>query len=328
MRDILGFFLFWGALYLMHNLFGVPGVIITLVVIFAGVALWETAVEKYEEGRRRRESCQHGIKGGETELKCDICKSEFEEARIAAEKEQAENERLSKLAIEADKFRIKEIARLSIDRLTRLDHLYGLSPQEFEKAIAIMYKSLGYKVRLTPFTNDRGKDLIMTKGGKRYVVECKRYAKDKKIGRPALRKFFAAKSEEKADKGLFITTGSFAKTAEEYAQNNDIELIDGNELVYLMNKALPDSSEAEIYNALCRQCGKVVTFNLSDDDHHKVCSCGFRAEIDITLKDLSPFYSNTIECTECGKKMRVIDGKYGKFYGCTGYPFCRNTERY
>ncbi len=31
-------------------------------------------------------------------------------------------------------------------------------------------------------------------------------------------------------------------------------------------------------------------------------------------------------CTECGKEMVLRDGKYGKFWGCTGYPECNNTE--
>lgn len=30
-------------------------------------------------------------------------------------------------------------------------------------------------------------------------------------------------------------------------------------------------------------------------------------------------------CQDCGCSMKLRDGKYGKFYGCTGYPVCRNT---
>ncbi|MFO8110570.1 MAG: reverse transcriptase-like protein [Thermoplasmata archaeon] len=33
-------------------------------------------------------------------------------------------------------------------------------------------------------------------------------------------------------------------------------------------------------------------------------------------------------CSECGKEMVVRDGKYGKFWGCTGYPKCTNTTSY
>ncbi len=33
-------------------------------------------------------------------------------------------------------------------------------------------------------------------------------------------------------------------------------------------------------------------------------------------------------CPECGEEMVVREGKYGKFYGCTGYPECDHTEEY
>ncbi len=33
-------------------------------------------------------------------------------------------------------------------------------------------------------------------------------------------------------------------------------------------------------------------------------------------------------CTVCGKRMVLREGKYGKFWGCTGYPDCKNTEKH
>lgn len=30
-------------------------------------------------------------------------------------------------------------------------------------------------------------------------------------------------------------------------------------------------------------------------------------------------------CRDCGCVMRIRNGKFGKFYGCTGYPVCKNT---
>jgi len=32
-------------------------------------------------------------------------------------------------------------------------------------------------------------------------------------------------------------------------------------------------------------------------------------------------------CPECGKPMTLRTGKFGSFWGCTGYPDCRHTER-
>ena len=66
-----------------------------------------------------------------------------------------------------------------------------------------------------------------------------------------------------------------------------------------------------------------------------------------TIDDLEPYKKNQIRrlsgyanalnatketppktCTQCGKPMILKDGKFGKFWGCSGYPSCRHTENY
>lgn len=34
-----------------------------------------------------------------------------------------------------------------------------------------------------------------------------------------------------------------------------------------------------------------------------------------------------MNCKECNKPMKLRKGSYGEFYGCTGYPQCKNTEQ-
>ncbi|MFP4047355.1 MAG: topoisomerase DNA-binding C4 zinc finger domain-containing protein, partial [Bacteroidales bacterium] len=31
------------------------------------------------------------------------------------------------------------------------------------------------------------------------------------------------------------------------------------------------------------------------------------------------------ECPECGAEMKVVEGKYGKFYGCSNFPDCKGS---
>ena len=33
------------------------------------------------------------------------------------------------------------------------------------------------------------------------------------------------------------------------------------------------------------------------------------------------------ECELCGKDMNLKKGRYGAFYGCTGYPECKNIRK-
>ena len=32
-------------------------------------------------------------------------------------------------------------------------------------------------------------------------------------------------------------------------------------------------------------------------------------------------------CPVCGQIMKKRNGKYGEFWGCTGFPLCRHTEK-
>ena len=33
-------------------------------------------------------------------------------------------------------------------------------------------------------------------------------------------------------------------------------------------------------------------------------------------------------CPFCDSEMHLVDGKYGKFYGCNSYPKCKGSKKY
>lgn len=41
------------------------------------------------------------------------------------------------------------------------------------------------------------------------------------------------------------------------------------------------------------------------------------------MANRNPSYD--VWCEVCGCIMKLRKGKYGEFYGCTGYPVCKNT---
>jgi restriction system protein len=65
-------------------------------------------------------------------------------------------------------------------------------------------------------------------------IQAKRW--DNVVSRPEIQKFVGALQGKRAKKGIFITTSSFSKHAEEYSQNidNKVILIDGEYLANLM----------------------------------------------------------------------------------------------
>jgi restriction system protein len=67
-------------------------------------------------------------------------------------------------------------------------------------------------------------------------VQAKRYAPDRKVGRPDIQGFAGALQGAQASRGIFITTSSFSADARSYADriNARLVLIDGPELARLM----------------------------------------------------------------------------------------------
>lgn len=120
---------------------------------------------------------------------------------------------------------------------TTLDELMQLNPYEFEKAIAQLFRDYGYTVHQTRKSADGGKDLVMYKGGETYFVECKKYAKSNKIGRPLIQKLVGACHPASA-KPIFVTTSSFTSEAISEAQRSKVQLIDGRGLERMLNSTL------------------------------------------------------------------------------------------
>jgi restriction system protein len=338
MSELLGaLWVWWIVGFLLRKfLFAdTPGLLYWLSYLFASVAFlgiligWAKLDSWRARKKQKHESCPHGIPGGKTRSLCEACRSaEMEQERQAAEHKQRREE-ARRIEGEADTLRYNEHARLSKLKTHDLDRLLALTPQQFEDAVAAMYRALGFSVTQTPTSNDFGRDLILKKHAKTTFVECKRYATDKFIGRPALQKFYAAIVTMKADTGIVVTTSGFAATAEEFAAQNNIELVDGQKLTDLMRRAFPRTDEAGVYYQTCRICGDVVAFDLGTNTSELLCRNGHKAVKDMSEDLLSvKLISDVPYCRKCGKRMRLVTGRRGKFWGCSGYPLCRTTQEY
>lgn len=133
------------------------------------------------------------------------------------------------------------------DLLTKIKNM---SPPNFEELSVDIVFSLCYhkefninKSEVTKTlgkTGDGGIDGIIIKKDK--IKETKIYVQSKcwknnQVSRPEIHKFIGALVGQKSRDGIFITTSTFAKTAIDFAKEQngfDIKLIDGSELVDLM----------------------------------------------------------------------------------------------
>ncbi len=76
--------------------------------------------------------------------------------------------------------------------------------------------------------------------------------------------------------------------------------------------------------------GLATHFGLSDEGAHRaLADCRMNQKVYECLKEETEKYDSgqkTVpKCEKCGKKMVIRKGKYGEFWGCSGYPSCKNT---
>ena len=108
--------------------------------------------------------------------------------------------------------------------------VFNMTGYEFENYISKLLTKMGFEVEVTQYSNDGGIDLIATYekpifSGK-YIVQCKKWATS--VGQPEVRDLYGVVMDQRANKGILITTSDFTSQAYEFAKNKNIELINGS----------------------------------------------------------------------------------------------------
>ena len=304
---------------------------VVLMVIILGVWIWNLFERLSETWNAKKQSdrlCKHGVRGGEMNDLCRQCSEEKRAEREQWECQKREKERLAAIRTTALELRSKEHRRLTEVRLHQRDYLLGISPDDFEVAVVRLFKKMGFDAEKSPPSNDRGRDAVLTKDGRTDLVQCKRYAVENLVGRPAMQQFLGTIQSEKADGGYFVTTSGYSKGAIEVAEAHGIHLIDGKKLCKMMLSHFGDAG-AKTYRTMCVMCGEEVAFDLDSGETVKACSNGHPVNLDFDQHIFRMNLDGTAPmCPRCGNSVRVINGRRGKFFGCLGYPDCRFTAEY
>ena len=124
-----------------------------------------------------------------------------------------------------------------------LEQLAEIDPYRFEQVVIDVLFAMGYggsrdeAARVTKKSNDEGIDGIINEdrlGLDVIYVQAKRWRNV--VGRKEIQSFVGALAGQQANKGVFITTSDFARTAHDYATtvSQKVILIDGCRLANLM----------------------------------------------------------------------------------------------
>ena len=129
------------------------------------------------------------------------------------------------------------------DRLAEelLERVKRVSPADFERLVVRLLEKMGYgRGETVGRSGDGGIDGIINQdalGFEKMYIQAKRW--QSQVGEPEIRNFSGSLDGEGANKGVFITSSTFSKSAREGAKsisqgNKFIRLIDGKELARLM----------------------------------------------------------------------------------------------
>lgn len=167
------------------------------------------------------------------------------------------------------------------------DYMTG---EEFEEFCADILRGNGYtNVEVTKASGDHGIDVLASKDGLRYAIQCKRYSKA--VGNKAVQEAYSGKAIYKADVAVVMSNMDFTSQAIDDARKLGVELWDRNKIYSLQKR------------------GNVVIEESTASDNASeelVCpNCGGNLVI------------------RTAKRGANIGSK---FYGCSNYPNCKYTR--
>lgn len=187
---------------------------------------------------------------------------------------------------------------------TAIGDFEKLTGYEFETYLKELFGLLGYTVIQTSLSGDQGADLILSKDGKKMVVQAKKY--HGKVSNKAIQEIVAAKNHYQVDEALVVTDSSFTRSAIALALSNDVELWDGLKLKDVI-RSLKDK----------RQETKTVTISPTfqegkDIQNIKIpcpfCNEEFEYEVDVSEK--VDFEVKCLNCAATLSRKGVWNCKY------------------
>jgi len=175
------------------------------------------------------------------------------------------------------------------------DDFAGLSPKEFEKFIANLFRKMGFRVRITPYVKDYGADIIAERGKDRVLVQVKKYKKGHHVGAQDVQRTLGAMWKHKANKSILITTSDFTIEAEEQAKEAPIELWNRGLLYRMIDRYLLSSKPV----------------------HESATHKG-------TLETNKEVLGNLLKCGDCGRE--ILEEELTRCWNCKKL-YCKDCMR-
>ena len=191
---------------------------------------------------------------------------------------------------------------LLLQRQDSQESIRELTWQKFELLVGALFRQHGYQVIENGGGGaDGGIDLELRKDNERILVQCKQW-RTWRVGVKPIRELYGVLMHEHASRAIFVTCGDYTAEAASFAVGKPIELIDGAQLLKMIEAVKPSNAANE------------------------------RVLPRTPLQQLTTTSTTTLPgCPKCGKAMVIRTAKQGKyagqqFYGCSNYPHCSGVR--
>lgn len=186
-----------------------------------------------------------------------------------------------------------------LDTRRGLDDIAALGWRDFERLVGEAYRRKGYTVEETGLGGaDGGIDLVLRRDGKRILVQCKQWRREK-VPVNVVREMYGLLAHHRANAVHIAALGGFTPDAARFATGKPIELVDGATLLAMIREA---------------QAARWV------EPQHT-------AQVEPVLLASTETAARP-DCPRCGAKMVIRntrrEGKF--FWGCSDFPRCRATR--
>ncbi|WP_247010817.1 restriction endonuclease [Halorientalis litorea] len=115
--------------------------------------------------------------------------------------------------------------------------LQVMDPYAFEEFVADVWEHLGWHTRVVGEPGDQGIDVIATDGEDKQLIQAKRYGPNTTVGSPEVQQYASLRlQEENVNQVTIVTTGEFSRQAEELAPDLDVILVDGENLLGILEE--------------------------------------------------------------------------------------------
>ncbi len=108
-----------------------------------------------------------------------------------------------------------------------------IDPWEFEKEISILFRKEGYSVQVTKGSGDEGIDIHLRKGGRKGIVQCKRFKT--KVGPGPVRDFYGTMTAGNYDFGYIVCPSGFSVKAYAFGKGKNIKFLDLNGIMSMVH---------------------------------------------------------------------------------------------